>query len=653
MATVYKAYDTRLERDVAIKIIRSEAFPPNQLERILKRFEREAKSLARLSHTNIIKVIDYGEHEGAPYLVMEYLAGGTLKQRLGKPIPWQDAVKLILPIAEALEYAHEQKIIHRDIKPSNILLTQKGQPMLTDFGIAKILESEETFTLTGTGIGVGTPEYMAPEQWTGQTTPQSDIYSLGVVLYEMITSRKPYMADTPAAILLKQANDPLPRPKDFVSNLPDTVEKVLLKSLAKIPKDRYADMPSFADALEGLVVGKQTTDTQLSRRSKPNEETTIAELPYNTKIRLMVTIPPSISPRKWAWGISVIIIGAIILILFLFSFFKSLTEIRIPTSTASAISTEAFTLMPIFTPTSGILVADTPIPSTKPSPMAQGGGTGQFAFASDRIGIPQVYLANSDGSSPTVITNVPEGTCQPTWSPDGMQLVFTSPCSGPDDVFENSDLYSINLDGTGLKLLLPESGGGYDPAWSPDGKRIAFTSRRTGRPSIFVLDIATNTVTLLFESTGNFSETRSPAWSPFNNRILFVATRGITEIWAMTDTGKNAIQLVYSGMEYVDFDPIWSPDGQFVQFSQRLVSPSSVWLAQLAYEDRELMTAKRLSFSPSWIENIEYSPDGLWLLYESVGEDGNRDIWLMTIDGESITRITSDPGADFDPTWQP
>ena len=170
MATVYKAYDTRLERNVAIKIIRRGAFPPDQLDHMLKRFEREAKSLAKLSNPNIVKVLDYGEHEGAPYLVMEYLPGNTLRQQMGKPMPWQDAVRMLLPIAEALEYAHEHNIIHRDIKPANILLTEKGQPMLSDFGIAKILESEDVATLTGTGVGVGTPEYMAPEQWTGQST---------------------------------------------------------------------------------------------------------------------------------------------------------------------------------------------------------------------------------------------------------------------------------------------------------------------------------------------------------------------------------------------------------------------------------------------------------------------------------------------------
>ena len=140
MAIVYKAYDTRLESDVAVKVIRTENLAPSILERSLKRFEREAKALARLTHPNIVKVTDYGEYESKPYLVMPYLPGGTLKQKLGKPIPWQEAARLLIPIAEALDFAHSQNMIHRDVKPSNILLTQRGQPMLTDFVIAKILD---------------------------------------------------------------------------------------------------------------------------------------------------------------------------------------------------------------------------------------------------------------------------------------------------------------------------------------------------------------------------------------------------------------------------------------------------------------------------------------------------------------------------------
>ena len=189
MATVYKADDARLERQVAIKVIRREVFSPDEMDMILKRFEREAKSVAGLSHPNIVGVIDYGEFEGAPYLVMEYLPGGTLKDRLGQPIPWQDAIRLLLPIARALEYVHARNIINRDIKPSNILMTENGEPMLTDFGLVKIFgeEKKDATTITSSGTGLGTPDYMAPEQWTGEATAQSDLYSLGVVLYEMIT----------------------------------------------------------------------------------------------------------------------------------------------------------------------------------------------------------------------------------------------------------------------------------------------------------------------------------------------------------------------------------------------------------------------------------------------------------------------------------
>ena len=257
MAIVYKAYDTRLEQDVAIKIIREGAFPAEQLDRFLKRFEREARILATLSHANIVKVIDYGEYKGSPYLVLEYISGGTFQEYLdrwnGKSVPWQQSIDLLLPIAKALYYAHQHNVVHRDIKPSNILFSQSGEPKLTDFGIAKILEIEETHSLTGTGVGIGTPEYMSPEQGQGQEIDaRTDVYSLGVVLYELITGRKPFTGVTPMAVVIKHIHDPLPRPRLFVPDLPVKVEKVLLKALAKQPENRYSDMNAFIAALESL-----------------------------------------------------------------------------------------------------------------------------------------------------------------------------------------------------------------------------------------------------------------------------------------------------------------------------------------------------------------------------------------------------------------
>ncbi|HQP09662.1 MAG TPA: serine/threonine-protein kinase, partial [Anaerolineaceae bacterium] len=254
MATVYKAYDTRLEREVAVKVIRKEAFPAETHERIFKRFEREAKVLAHMVHPNIVKIYDTGEYSGSPFLVMEYLPGKTLKDQMNRPINYRQAARLLAPIAQALHYAHQRGILHRDVKPSNILLMEDKTPILTDFGIAKLLEDTESHTLTGTGVGIGTPEYMAPEQGLGsQIDGRADIYSLGVVFYELLTGKKPFQAETPLAVLLKQINDPLPRPKQFIPDLPDEVERVIFKALAKKPEDRYETMAAFVAALEGLV----------------------------------------------------------------------------------------------------------------------------------------------------------------------------------------------------------------------------------------------------------------------------------------------------------------------------------------------------------------------------------------------------------------
>lgn len=263
MATVYKAFDSRLERYVAVKVIDSRLDDPS----FLKRFEREAKSLARLSHTNIVKVHDYGEENGLPYLVMEFVPSGSLKSLLGKPMPYQKAIGLLLPIARALQYAHKLGIVHRDVKPGNILIDAAGQPMLSDFGIAKMMEAPDSTSLTGTGVGIGTPEYMAPEQGQGVGVDQrADIYALGIVLCELITGRTPYQADTPMAVVLKHMLDPLPPISQLAEGIPPEVEAVIHKALAKRPEDRYQDMGEFASCLEELLQRTKTLqDVSLTR----------------------------------------------------------------------------------------------------------------------------------------------------------------------------------------------------------------------------------------------------------------------------------------------------------------------------------------------------------------------------------------------------
>lgn len=275
MAVVYRAYDTRLETDVALKLLRKEAFTPEILEKVLKRFHLEAKALARLNHPNIVSVIDYGLYDETPYLVMKYMPGGTLKQFTGTPMPPQRAAAYLSPIANALAYAHASDIIHRDVKPSNILITESGAPMLSDFGIAKLLEQRD-LSVTDTGMGVGTPDYMSPEQWQGKVCKACDQYSLGVIFYELVTGIKPYSADTPAAIVIKQATEPLMRPSEISGDVNEVVERVIFKALAKKPENRFESMDDLRMALDRISAGEgrsqKTSDPSpedITRRPPP------------------------------------------------------------------------------------------------------------------------------------------------------------------------------------------------------------------------------------------------------------------------------------------------------------------------------------------------------------------------------------------------
>lgn len=288
MAVVFKAYDTRLEKQVALKIIRTDRISPEMANRTLKRFEREAKSAAQLEHPNIIKVLDYGKANGdKPYIVMEYLPGGTLKSRLSKnPISWREAINLLMPMAHALQFAHERKIVHRDVKPSNILFNQAGQPVLSDFGIVKLLGDEVTQDLSSTGFMIGTPEYMSPEQATGSNFDHRvDIYALGIIFYEMVTGRRPFNADTPVGVLVKQASEPLPRPTRYNKDIPAGVENFLLKALAKDPNQRYQNMGDVVEAFHELIRSSGKTVSPFGATSTFStyiqQDTSTATVTYN------------------------------------------------------------------------------------------------------------------------------------------------------------------------------------------------------------------------------------------------------------------------------------------------------------------------------------------------------------------------------------
>jgi len=266
MAEVFKAYQPSMERYVAIKLILPRFA---QEATFLKRFQREARAVSRLEHAHILPVYDYGESEGRPYLVMRYMSAGTLKDRLSQgSMSSSEVNRVIGQVGSALDYAHRMGIIHRDVKPSNVLVDDEGNTYLTDFGLAKMMEA--SVQLTGTGVGIGTPAYMSPEQGRGETVDsRTDVYSLGVMLYEMVLGRRPYHANTPLAVVYKHIHEPLPLPRALRPDLPEGVERVILRALAKSPSDRFRTAGEMVQALDAAVRSAEAPEAARPAVTRP------------------------------------------------------------------------------------------------------------------------------------------------------------------------------------------------------------------------------------------------------------------------------------------------------------------------------------------------------------------------------------------------
>jgi serine/threonine protein kinase len=259
MGIVYKARQSSLNRLVAVKMIRDSLFAGTEIR---TRFRREATAIARLQHANVIQIHEIGEHEGRLYYSMDFAEGGSMDAKLaGKPLPFVEAAELVKTLALALEHAHQRNVIHRDLKPANVLLTGDGRPLITDFGLAKLLDGDSWSSLTGAILG--TACYMAPEQAEGRTreiTPATDIYALGAILYELLTARPPFKADSWQATVQQVINDdPLP-PTHLRSEIPSNLERVCLKCLAKNPGQRYSAAAELAEDLRRFLAGEALND---------------------------------------------------------------------------------------------------------------------------------------------------------------------------------------------------------------------------------------------------------------------------------------------------------------------------------------------------------------------------------------------------------
>jgi len=260
MSSVYRAHDRLLDRTVALKVLHEHHLhDPEYVER----FRREARSAAVLSHPNIVTVIDRGEHDGHQFIVFEYVGGENLKRLIEqrKPLPVATALELAIQIARGLSFAHRSGLVHRDVKPQNVLLNGDGQAKVTDFGIARSLDVQRGMTQTGTVLG--TSDYIAPEQAQGKhVDEQTDVYSLGVVLYELLTGEVPFPGENFVAVAMQHINDPAPSVRAKRPDVPPRVDAAAQRAMAKDPSDRFPTMADFGRELEACA-GDTEAGTQI------------------------------------------------------------------------------------------------------------------------------------------------------------------------------------------------------------------------------------------------------------------------------------------------------------------------------------------------------------------------------------------------------
>jgi serine/threonine protein kinase len=636
MATVYKAFDTRLERDVAIKIMRVDQFAPAMLTHILKRFEREAKAMALLTHPNIVHINDYGEQDGVPFLVMDYLPGGTLKEKLGRPIPWQEAVKLLLPIAEALAYAHQHNILHRDVKPGNILMTENDRPMLTDFGIAKILDLEEGQTLTGTGVGIGTPEYMSPEQGMGRgVDARTDIYSLGVVLYELITGRKPFTADTPMAVVDKHVHDPLPRPSQMVKGLPDAVEKVLLKLLAKRPEDRYPIMSAVIEALEGLKSGAGV----VLAAGALSQHTVTQPAEQDSQVTMDAITAPVSTPKKRS-KLPILLIGIVAGLgglLCLGSLMAGvLSIVDIPGGGSDATETvKVPNNVDVKVTQETIRATAAIIPSATPDLNNPAGKIVFTCQISRQSEANEICLLNVDGTGFTQLTNNGANNNYPSMSPEGRNITFSSDISGSFQVYE------LNLDTYSTRQLTYPPGEASAPDISPDGNEIVY-KHGDQIDTIWVMNREGSNSRQIGNKTG-----WDPVWSPDGSQILFSSgSYEQPQLFVMDADGSNLRQL--TNMDNLRGRSDWSSSGLIATYSG-LSNHRSIYVMNEDGTDVRQISTGGNSLAPS------FSPDGNWIAFtgyiDHPGDENGCEIYVMRVDGSDIRRLTKNNYCDWQPRW--
>jgi serine/threonine-protein kinase len=641
MATVYLAKDLKHDREVALKVLRPELGAVLGIERFLA----EIKITARLDHPHILTLIDSGAAEGFLYYVLPFVRGESLRDRLtrDKQLGIEEALAITRQVAGALDYAHRQGVIHRDIKPENILI-QEGEAMLADFGIALAVQEAGGKRLTDTGLSIGTPQYMSPEQATGdrQLDGRSDIYSLGAVLYEMLAGEPPVTGPTAQAMIAKLMTERPVRLRVVRNTVPEGIDDAVAKALAKTPADRFSTAGEFAAALQPTVSA-----------ARP-------EAPWR---------------RRELWlGAA----GAALLAVLVFAgsrFLRKAGPVLALGRSEQLTAEPGLEIQPAISP-DGRLVAYAAGTAARMRIFIRPVGGGRTIPLSDdstavetgprwspdgtRIlfltrGGVSVASALGGSSQPVVPPSTAASVASAAWSPDGREIAFVRADS----------LLVTPADGGRARLVAAGADLGlHSCAWSPVGKWISCVmfNGESVRPGSAFGNLAPSGILLLPAAGGapvRLVEPRafnqSPVWSPDGGWLLFVSNRdGPRDVYAvaLTSSGQprgDPVRLT-TGLGAISIS--LSADGRrlaYAVYSAR----ANIWSLPIpAGAPVTADAATPVTSGSQVIEGMRTSRDGRWLVYDS-DLRGNSDIYRIPVDGGQPEQLTSEPADEFAPDLSP
>ena len=660
MGAIYRAIDESLGVEVAVKENLYTA------EEATLQFHREATILASLRHANLPRVTDHFVIEGqGQYLVMDFVPGEDLRHRMRSvsKLTEEEAILIGMAICDALTYLHSRNpsIVHRDIKPGNIKITPDGQIFLVDFGLAKVAQAGQ---ITHTGAQALTPGFAPPEQYGQGTDHRSDIYALGATLYAGLTQEIP---EDGLARLTNNAK--LTSLRHHNPDVSPPLAGAIQRAMRVDATERYQSAEEMKVALQAVNNNIHAL-TQNTKEIRLSEKTTVIRAGQQIQPAATAEAVARTEPPKKRFPILPVVIGVLGLLTVVIVGGLALKNKNAspaePSTPVVAAVTETLAADPAATepathdnsaalPTAVPPTAE-PTPTFTPAATPIGGGGGQIAFASTRSdGIPQIWIMDVNGENKTKLTNLPDGACQPSWSPDGSRMVIVSPCRERSlDILKGSALFIIKADGSGMMPLNSAPGGDFDPAWSPDGKTIAFTSIRETIPHIYLYDLESGKASNLSAPTSN---DRRPAWSPDGKLIAFETTRlGSWQIWLMdAEGGKKPYEFTPKDSGFGRFAS-WSPDGGTIAYTKSSSFPYPAlknFTAINAPVSQHKIT-EIAQFQPTW--NTDFSPDGYWLIFEHHDANDtahNYDIYRSRTNGSNLERLTEDPGADFDAACRP